>query len=113
MEAEAIMPSIPHIDSNSLTFRLDKPHLNCLETTVEPPFNLKFYFLPFSEEPVFHSLKLAAVEEEVFSPLSPDRPKATVCNYPPNCALWHSRPSAKSSWLGYRQSTYACLTSCV
>jgi hypothetical protein len=62
------------------TFGLSKPHLDCLGTTITPPSNLKFYFLSFSKGPVFHPLKLAAMKEEVFSYLSFDESKSSVCN---------------------------------
>jgi hypothetical protein len=51
-----------------------------LETIIAPVSNLKFYLLPFSKGTIFHPLKRAAVEEEVFSPLCSDKPETTVCD---------------------------------
>jgi len=60
--------------------RLSKPHLDCLGAAIAPFSNLKFHSLPFPEGVVVYPLKLAAVEEEVFSPLRPDKPVAAACD---------------------------------
>jgi len=66
--------------SPSIFILLWKPHLHCMGTTIGRLPNIKFYFLSFSKETIVHSLKLVAVEEEVFAPLCLDKPIATVCN---------------------------------
>jgi len=57
--------------------RLSKPHLVCTGT-IRSLCNLKFYLLPFSKGVIVHPLKLVAVEEEVFSLLCLDKPKAPI-----------------------------------
>ena len=62
------------------TLRLGKPHVECLGTTTERPSNLKLNFLPFSEGIIIHSLKLAAMEEKVFTLRRLDEAKSLVCD---------------------------------
>ena len=59
--------------------RLSKPYPDCLGTTIAPFSNLKFYSLSFPKGIIVYPLNLAAVEEELFSPLRLNKPKATVC----------------------------------
>jgi len=61
-------------------FRLGKPNPYCLLTAIGSPTYLKLDSLPFSEGIIVHPLELAAMEEEVFLPLTPDKPKAAVYN---------------------------------
>ena len=62
------------------SFRLCKPHLDCLGMTTEPLFNLKFNFLPFSKATKVHPLKFAVMEEKVFTLRSLDEAKSPVCD---------------------------------
>lgn len=71
---------MPWLGSVLFASRLSKPYPDCLGTAVAPFSNLKFYLLPFPKGIVVYPLKLAAVEEEVFSPLCLNKPKAAACN---------------------------------
>jgi len=61
-------------------FRLCKPHLDCLGTTAAPLSNLKLHLLSFSNGIIFYALKLAAMEEKVFTLRSLDEAKSSVCD---------------------------------
>jgi len=63
-----------------LGFRLNKPHLDCLGTTITPLSSLRFHSLPFSKGITAHPLKLAAVEEEVSTLRCSNEAKSSVRN---------------------------------
>jgi len=67
---------------------LRKSHANRFGTTIISLTLLKFHFLPFAKAIEFHSYKVAAMEEEVFSLFWLDKPKTTV-HEPFDCALSH------------------------
>ena len=60
--------------------RLSNSYPDRLETTILPLSNLKFYLLTLPKGIIVYSLKLAAVEEEILSPLCLNKPKAAVSN---------------------------------
>ena len=78
------------------TCALSKPYLGCAGT-IRSLFNLKFYLLPFFHASKFHPLKLVTMEEEVFPPPCPDKPKPTVSDQPSDCALRHKIPHFESA----------------
>jgi hypothetical protein len=63
-----------------LGFRLCKPHFDCLGTAIAPLTHLELYLLPLSQHGKLHTLKLAAMEEEVFTLCSLDEAESSVCD---------------------------------
>jgi hypothetical protein len=59
-------------------FRLCKPRLECLGTTTMSSSNFELNLLSFSKRIMVHSLKLATMEEKVFSFRSLDKTVSMV-----------------------------------
>ena len=76
-------------------FKLYKPHLQRLGTTITSLPYLELYLLPLPKGSKIPRLKLVTVEEKVFTFVCVDKPKATVRNEPLNCTLWQAITSVE------------------